>query len=85
MLKLIEYLSSGPALANEKAEALIGDHMLLAWYHKDRDFESLQHVSEWHIDSEISGYIAYALYHGASLKVEIEKRWFVFFDLLIDF
>lgn len=72
-------------LANEKAEALIGDNMLLAWYDKDRDFESPQHASECHVNSAIPGYIDYALYHGASLKIEIEKGRFVFFYLPIDF
>ena len=54
--------------ANEQAEELIGDHMLLAWYDRDRDFESPQHASECHSNSAIPGYIDYALYHGATLK-----------------
>ena len=73
------------SLANEKAEALIGENMLLAWYDSDRDFESPQHASECHVNSAIPGYIDYALYHGASLKIEIEKGRFVFFYLPIDF
>jgi len=72
-------------VANEEAERLVGENMLLAWYDRDRDFESPQHASECHVDSAIPGYIDYALYHGASLKIDIEKGRFVFFYLPIDF
>jgi hypothetical protein len=72
-------------LANEEAEKLIGDNMLLAWYDRDRDFESPQHASECHLNSAIPGYIDYALYHGAKLKIDIENGRFVFFYLAIDF
>lgn len=72
-------------LANEEAEKLIGEHMLLAWYDKDRDFESPQHSSECHVDSAIPGYIDYALYHGATLKIDFENGRFVFFYLAVDF
>ncbi len=73
------------AVANEEAERLIGENMLLAWYDKDRDFESPQHASECHVNSAIPGYIDYALYHGAKLKIDIEQGRFVFFYLPIDF
>ena len=73
------------ALANEQAEKLIGEHMLLAWYDRDRDFESPQHASECHVNSAIPGYIDYALYHGATLKIDIEQGRFIFFYLPIDF
>ena len=73
------------SVANEEAEKLIGEHMLLAWYDKDRDFESPQHASECHVNSAIPGYIDYALYHGAKLKIDIEKGRFIFFYLPIDF
>jgi len=72
-------------IANKEAENEIGEHMLLAWYDKDRDFESPQHASECHINSPIPGYIDYALFHGATLKVDIEQGRFVFFYLPIDF
>ncbi|RKZ55621.1 MAG: hypothetical protein DRQ44_17610 [Gammaproteobacteria bacterium] len=72
-------------LANEHAGEIIGEHMLLAWYDKDRDFESPQHASECHVNSAIPGYIDYALYHGAKLKIDIEKGRFIFFYLPIDF
>ena len=72
-------------LANERAEEIIGEHMLLAWYDRDRDFESPQHASECHVNSAIPGYIDYALYHGARLKIDIEKGRFIFFYLPIDF
>ena len=72
-------------LANEEAEKRIGEHMLLAWYDRDRDFESPQHASECHVNSAIPGYIDYALYHGATLKIDIEHGRFIFFYLPIDF
>ncbi len=72
-------------LANEQAEELIGEHMLLAWYDKDRDFESPQHASECHVNSAIPGYIDYALYHGATLKIDFEEGRFIFFYMAIDF
>ena len=57
---------------------------LLAWYDRDRDFESPQHASECHVNSAIPGYIDYALYHGATLKIDIEDGRFVFFYLPVD-
>jgi len=72
-------------LAGQEAEKLVGDNMLLAWYDRDRDFESPQHSSECHSNSAIPGYIDYALYHGATLKIDIEQGRFVFFYLPVDF
>jgi hypothetical protein len=72
-------------LAGQEAERLLGDNMLLAWYDRDRDFESPQHSSECHSSSAIPGYIDYALYHGATLKIDIEQGRFVFFYLPVDF
>ena len=81
---LSDYLQA-MSVANEEAEKLIGDNMLLAWYDRDRDFESPQHASECHVNSAIPGYIDYALYHGAKLKIDIEQGRFIFFYLPIDF
>ena len=72
------------ALANEEAGKLLGENMLLAWYDRDRDFESPQHASECHVNSAIPGYIDYALYHGATLKIDFEQGRFVFFYLPVD-
>ena len=71
-------------IAGQEAERLVGDNMLLAWYDRDRDFESPQHSSECHSNSAIPGYIDYALYHGATLKIDIEQGRFVFFYLPVD-
>ena len=71
-------------LANTEAEKRLGDYMLLAWYDRDRDFESPQHASECHVNSAIPGYIDYALYHGATLKIDFENGRFVFFYLPVD-
>ncbi|WJW75787.1 AF1514 family protein [Thiohalobacter sp. IOR34] len=69
------------ALAGRLAEEHLGEAMLLAWYDRDRDFESPQHSSECHADSAVPGYVDYALSHGARLKVELEGGRFVFFYL----
>ena len=71
-------------LADEKAEELLGDYMLLSWYDRDRDFESPQHASECHQDSAIPGYVDYGIYHGAKLKIDFEQGRFVFFYLPLD-
>ncbi len=81
--QLSDYLQA-MQLANEKAEKRLGDYMLLSWYDRDRDFESPQHSSECHADSAIPGYVDYGLYHGAKLKIDIEKGRFVFFYLPLD-
>ncbi len=72
------------ALADRTAEQHLGDAMLLAWYDRDRDFESPQHASECHQDSAVPGYVDYGLSHGATLKVVIEQGRFVFFYMPVD-
>lgn len=74
------------ALANGEADQRFGElgHMLLSWYDRDRDFESPQHASECHQDSAVPGYVDYALYRDARLKVDIEGGRFVFFYLELD-
>jgi len=71
-------------IANNIADKKLGEHMLLSWYDKDRDFESPQHSSECHANSPLPGYVDYGVYHGATLKVDIENGRFVFFYLPID-
>ncbi|MET0067346.1 MAG: AF1514 family protein [Candidatus Thiodiazotropha sp.] len=70
--------------ANAEADQRLGEHMLLSWYDRDRDFESPQHASECHQDSAIPGYVDYGIYHGATLMVDIEDGRFVFFYLPVD-
>jgi hypothetical protein len=72
-------------LANREADKRLDDNMLLSWYDRDRDFESPQHASECHSNSPIPGYVDYALYRNASLKIDIEGGRFVFFYLPLDF
>jgi hypothetical protein len=71
-------------LANREAQRQIGEHMLISWYDRDRDFESPQHSSECHAASAIPGYVDYALNHSAQLKIDIEHGRFVFFYLALD-
>lgn len=71
------------ALANSEAEQR-GDQMLLSWYDRDRDFESPQHTSECSRDSAVPGYVDYALYRGATLKIDIHHGRFVFYYLTLD-
>jgi hypothetical protein len=72
-------------LADEVAKEQLGSHMLISWYDADRDFESPQHAGECHLDSGVPGYVDYALYRNATLKVDIEQGRFVFFYLDVDF
>jgi hypothetical protein len=81
--RLVDYRAA-MQLANTEAEERLGQHMLLSWYDRDRDFESPQHASECHLDSAVPGYVDYGIYHGATLKVDIEHGRFVFFYLPVD-
>ena len=71
-------------LAESEAMAHLGEYMLLSWYDRDRNFEAPQHVSECHQDSAVPGYVDYALYRDAYLKVDVENGRFVFFYRQID-
>jgi hypothetical protein len=71
-------------VANGEADARLGEHMLLSWYDRDRDFESPQHASECHLDSAVPGYVDYGIHHGATLMVDIEDGRFVFFYLPVE-
>jgi hypothetical protein len=68
----------------EEASCRLGEHMLLSWYDRDRDFESPQHVSECHAASAVPGYVGYGHSHGATLKVDIEDGGFVVFYAPVD-
>jgi len=72
-------------LAESEVLEYYDDPMLIAWYDRDRDFESPQHASECHVDTAIPGYIDYALYHGATLRLNIENGRFIFFYISTDF
>ncbi|MDA8364075.1 MAG: AF1514 family protein [Gammaproteobacteria bacterium] len=74
-------LSEAMALAEQEAGKRLGEHMLLSWYDRDRDFESPQHSSECHAASAIPGYVDYGINHGATLKVDVAGGRFVFFYL----
>lgn len=71
-------------LAGQQAQRLLGEHMLLSWYDRDRDFESPQHASECHQHAAVPGYVDYGVHHGATLKVDIEQGRFVFFYMPVD-
>ena len=71
-------------LANRVADERLGEHMLLSWYDRDRDFESPQHASECHQDSATPGYVDYGIHHGATLRVDIGQGRFVFFYMPLD-
>ena len=70
------------ALADQVAEERLGEEaMRIAWYDRDRDFESPQHASECHQDAAVPGYVDYALSHGATLKVDVGSGRYVFYYL----
>ena len=77
-------LSPVERLADYTAAMRLGEHMLLSWYDRDRDFESPQHAGECHLDSAVPGYVDYGVCHGAALKVDIEQGRFVFFYLPVE-
>jgi hypothetical protein len=91
-LTVVELASAAPLpdyraamrVADAEAAQRLGEYMLLSWYDRDRDFESPQHASECHQDSAVPGYVDYGIYHGATLKVDIEEGRFVFFYLPVD-
>ncbi len=70
-------------LANDVAEKELQDSMLLSFYNKDSNIESPRNASDCHENSPIPGYVDYALYRDASLRVDIEDGRFVFFYLEI--
>ncbi len=66
-------------LAKEVAAGRFEDWMLVSWYDRDRDVESPAHATECAGDCAKTGYIDYALSHGATLRVDVEDGRFVFF------
>ena len=83
LLKSVDAMQA-MAIANNLADNKLEQHMLLSWYDRDRDFESPQHASECHAFSAVPGYVDYGLYHGATLKIDIEDGRFVFFYFPVD-
>ncbi len=82
--QVIAGLAQAMALAEREAVKRIGEHMLLSWYDRDRDFESPQHSSECHAASAVPGYVDYGINHGATLKVDVQGGRFVFFYMPLD-
>ena len=80
---LPDYLAA-MKLANQEAAVRLEQPMLISWYDRDRDFESPQHSSECHQSSAVPGYVDYGIFHGATLKIDIEQGRFVFFYLSVD-
>ena len=80
----LEDYRAAMALANAEAERRLGDHMLLSWYDRDRDFESPQHSSECHQASATPGYVDYGIHHGAKLMIDVHGGRFVFFYLPLE-
>ena len=66
-------------LAKQEAVKHLDDFMLMSWYDRDRDFESPQHATESDDKSGVPGYVYYAINHGATFKVDIEKGRYIFF------
>ena len=75
----ISDFNAAKILANQVADKELEEHMLLAFRDGDRDFNSPEHGDECHSNSPVPAYIDYALYHGATLKVDIEGGRFEFF------
>lgn len=80
---MADYLAA-MTLANREASKRLGEHMLLSWYDRDRDFESPQHSSECHQESATPGYVDYGIHHGARLMIDVHQGRFVFFYLPLE-
>ena len=65
-------------LARDTADRELGDNMLLSWYDRERDLESLRGASECHEGCPVKGYWDYALNRGGTLAVNIDQGRFVF-------
>jgi len=79
----IKDFQQAQTLANQIADSELEDYMLLSFYDRDKDYESPRNASDCHENSPIPGYVDYALYRDASLRVVIEEGRFVFFYLEI--
>jgi hypothetical protein len=75
----ISHYAEALMIANTEAEQHFDDAMLLSSYDQERDFEIPQQAGECHLNSAIPGYIDYALYHGATLKIILNKEQYSFF------
>ena len=82
-----EYIEAPPAgldfaaakkLADAAAADTLDGPICLAWYDRTNDRESPAHASECHGDSEVPGYVEYAVTRGAELKVVIDDGAYVF-------
>jgi len=78
-ISVIANYAEALVIANTEAEKHFEDAMLLSSYDRERDFEIPQHAGECHVNSAIPGYIDYALYHGATLKIILNKEQYSFF------
>lgn len=76
-------ITQAQQIAEKVAEKELGEDnfMLLSFYDKDNDYESPRNASECHANSAIPGYVDYALYRDASLRIDIENGRFVLFYL----
>lgn len=65
-------------LAEANAQFLLGEHMLLSFYDRDRNLESPNGVSECHQGCEVPGWVDYAANRGGTLMVNFGRGRFVF-------
>ena len=65
-------------LAEACAQQLLGEHMLLSFYDRDRNLESPHGVSECHFQCPIPGWQDYASNRGGKLMVNFQQGRFVF-------
>lgn len=57
------------------------ENILLSWHDRERDLESLTHVSECHEGCAIKGFRDYALNRGGALAVDFDEGCFIFCSL----
>lgn len=65
-------------LADDAAEVLLAEPVLLSWYDRVRDIESPAGVNECHKHCSTPGYVDYAANRGGTLVVDIGAGEYVF-------
>jgi len=65
-------------LAEACAQHLLGEHMLLSFYDRDRNLESPHGVSECHFQCATPGWVDYAQNRGGTLMVDFDHGRHVF-------
>ena len=67
-------------LADKVADTKLGEHILLSFYAKDKDYDSPRGASDCHENSAVPRYVHYAVYQDAPC-VSIFKKGALYFSI----